>query len=133
MIEYHSIIVLCDNGNDSMDQFFMNDTDQSSNNDGNTVFSDSSSYTNVYCSTLLDKYKIKAKRNIYWFVTQKGKGNYPSYEEFKKTWNPNMDIISELKKQLKSEVEEASHKVSLTKRSISWFIKGSKPGGGRGL
>lgn len=112
----------------------MHDTSQSDNNSNNDsgFFSDSSSHTYL-CSNLLDKYKNIGKRKIYWFIAQKGKGNYTNYEEFKKSWNPKMDIIYELKKQLRSELENSTHKLSVTKRSLGWFFRGSKPGGGRGL
>jgi len=135
VIEYNTCLVLCDSAGNSTDQFFMDDSDKSNNrnNDSNSLFSDSSSYTQVYCSNILDKYKNIGKRKVYWFIAQKGKGNYPNYEEFKKSWNPNMNVISELKKQLKSEIEISTRKLSVTKRSLSWFLRGSKPGGGRGL
>lgn len=120
-----------------MDQFFMDDTDKYNNrnneNNKNNSYSDYPTYTHVYCSSIIDRYKNIGKRKLYWFITQKGKANFTSYEEYKKSWNPNMNIISELKKQLKSEFESTSHKLNLTKRSLSWFIRGSKPGGGRGL
>ncbi len=135
MIEYDSCIVLCDNAGSSTEQFFMHDTNKSNNDNSHNdsgFFSDSSSYTHV-CSNILDKYKKIGRRKIYWFIAQKGKGNYSNYEEFKKSWNPNMNIISELKKQLKSEIETSTRKLSVTKRSLSWFLRGSKPGGGRGL
>lgn len=137
IIEYDSCVVLCDNAGNSMDQFFMDDTDKYNNrnneNNKNNSYSDYPTYTHVYCSSIIDRYKNIGKRKLYWFITQKGKANFTSYEEYKKSWNPNMNIISELKKQLKSEFESTSHKLNLTKRSLSWFIRGSKPGGGRGL
>ena len=135
MIESDSFFAFCDNGNNSTDQFFVSDTDQSSNinNNESRVFSDSSSYSDVYCLNILDRYKNIAKRKTYWFVAHKGKGNFASYEDFKKSWDPNMDVVSELKKQFKSEVETSARKLSLAKRSLAWFIRGSKPGGGRGL
>jgi hypothetical protein len=44
-----------------------------------------------------------------------------------------MNIYSELKEQFKSELGSTSHKLSVAKRTVSWFFRGSKPGGGRGL
>jgi hypothetical protein len=135
MIEYDSCLVLCDSAGSSTEQFFMGETDRSDNNNSHNdsgFFSDYSSQTHV-CSSILDKYTKIGRRKIYWFVAQKGKGNYPNYEEFKKSWDPKMNIISELKKQFKSEVENSARKLSVTKRSVSWFLRGSKPGGGRGL
>ena len=137
VIECDTCIVLCDNAGNSIDQFFMDDEDRcdniNKNNNKNNYFPDSSPYAHIYCSNVMDRYKNIGKRKLYWFIAQKGKGNFPSYEEYKKSWNSNINIISELKKQFKSELENTSHKVSLTKRSLSWFIRGSKPGGGRGL
>ena len=79
--------------------------------------------------TLVDKYKNVGRRHIYWFIFEKGKSNYSSYDKFKTAWNPNTKIMNEVKKKLKGSCE----KVLLNKRTLAWFIKRSKPGGGRGL
>ena len=88
MVEYDSFVILCDNGGSSMDPFFMNDENQFNDSDKESkVLSDSASslYNNPYCSNLLDKYRNIGKRKVYWFVTQKDKGNYTNYNEFKKS------------------------------------------------
>jgi hypothetical protein len=79
--------------------------------------------------TLVDKYKNVGKRHIYWFIFEKGKSNFSSYNTFKSTWNPNTKILNELKKRFKGDQE----KMLLNKRTLAWFFKRSKPGGGRGL
>jgi hypothetical protein len=79
--------------------------------------------------TLIDKYKNVGKRRIYWFLCEKGKSNFSSYDKFKTTWNPNTQILNEVKKKFMMDKE----KILLKKRTLTWFFKGSKPGGGRGL
>ena len=79
--------------------------------------------------TLIDKYKNVGKRRIYWFLCEKGKSNFSSYDNFKTTWNPDTKILIELKKRFMMDKE----KILLKKRTLTWFFKRSKPGGGRGL
>lgn len=131
--EYDYNVICCDSADNSIDQFFIDE-----NQPSRTVYSSDRSfleshYSDVYCSSFLDKYKNIGKRKAYWFLFEKGKGKYTNYIEYKKSWNPNMNIISELKKQLKSDLENSSHNIKKAKRSLSWFLRGSKPGGGRGL
>lgn len=89
--------------------------------------------TKIYYINLYNKYKNISKRKIFWYFCESSRGNYINYNEYKKSWNPNIDILLEMKKQLKSEVLNNKHKLNVTKRSLHWYIKGSKPGGGRGL
>ena len=79
--------------------------------------------------TLVDKYKNVGKRHIYWFIFEKGKSDFSSYNRFKTTWNPNTKILNELKKRFRGDQE----KILVNKRTLAWFFKRSKPGGGRGL
>jgi len=79
--------------------------------------------------TIVDKYKNVGKRHIYWFLFEKGKSNFSSYDTFKTTWNPNTQIFNELKKRFQRDQQ----KILANKRTLVWFFKGSKPGGGRGL
>lgn len=80
-------------------------------------------------STFFDKYKNVGKRHIYWFLFEKGKSNFSSYNTFKTTWNPNTKILNELKKRFRSNKE----KMLVNKRTLAWLFKRRKPGGGRGL
>jgi len=79
--------------------------------------------------TFVDKYKSVSKRHIYWFIFEKGKSNFSSYNNFKTTWNPDTQILNELKQKFIRDKE----KLLLKKRTLAWFFKRSKPGGGRGL
>ena len=87
----------------------------------------------VYYVNIYGKYKNISKRKIFWYICVKSKGHYTNYTEFKNSWNPNTDILYEIKNQLKSEIRDELHKFNVAKRSLLWFFKGSKPGGGRGL
>ena len=135
--ESDSFLALCDNGNNSIEEFLVDPTCESENNYNNCgkpiSKTDSLSYIEPNSSYILDEYKTRARRKIYWLAAQKYKGNYSNYEEFKKSWNPNMNILSELKKQLKSEIGFSLPKLSVNQRTFYYFIKGRKPGGGRGL
>lgn len=149
LIDYDSSIILCDTGKDSVDPFRINIIYESDNitcksnnitpeynnlneNIDNKSIS-GSSHSDLYCINVLSKYKNISKRKLYWFFAEKGKTNYSDYDQFKKSWDSNMNIISELKKQITSELSSSSRKLNLSKRSLAWFFKNSKPGGGRGL
>lgn len=130
-LEFFSTIY-CDKIDGTTDESFSftytNETD--SNKSNKPLYEDSH---NNNCFSIMDKYKNIGKRKIYWFTCEKGKGNYTNYTEFKKSWDPNTDILLAMKNQLKSEIINEAHKFNVAKRSFSWFFKGSKPGGGRGL
>jgi hypothetical protein len=70
-----------------------------------------------------------SKRHIYWILFEKRKSKFNSYNGFKSTWNPNTQIMNELKKRFQDNKE----KILINKRTLAWFFKRSKPGGGRGL
>jgi len=125
IFDYNSCIVYCDS-NEPIDQFFVEDSSNKSLLHSN--FSD-----DAYCSSILGKYKNIGKRKIAWFIFEKDKGNYANYKEYKKSWNSNTDILSQIKKELKSDIHNGLHKLKVNKRTLSWVFKGSKPGGGRGL
>jgi len=52
------------------------------------------------------KYKNIAKRKFYWNIWEAGRGNYSTYEEFKKNFNPNMSIIKEITQTIKANVSK---------------------------
>lgn len=52
------------------------------------------------------KYHDIAKRKFLWTIWEKNTGNYSSYEEFKKSWNPDSSIIKIIKADIKSEIKE---------------------------
>jgi hypothetical protein len=124
VLDYDSSVVYCDSANSSISPFFVEDTSDKS-------ISNSSISNDANCSNTVDKYKNVGKRHVYWYLFEKGKGNYTSYKEYKKSWNPDINILSEAIKLLNLEVEYRKHRFSVAKRSLSWFFKGSKPGGGR--
>jgi len=130
--------VYCYTIENSTDQFFMDNVSEpkprTSDNTDRTFLDSGSNFNNTYYySNNLDKYKNIGKRKISWFFIEKGKGNYANYKEYKKSWNSNTDVLSQIKKELKSDINNSLHKLKVNKRSLSWFFKGSKPGGGRGL
>jgi len=50
------------------------------------------------------KYTDIGKRKFYWKIWEKGRGNYETYQDFKKNWDPNTRIWSEIKKGIKSDI-----------------------------
>lgn len=124
ILDYNSCVVYCDSTNNSINEFFVDNTSDKS-------FLSSNNSNDANCSNTLDKYKGVGKRHVYWYLFEKGKGNYTNYKEYKKSWNPDMSILSEIKKEFKSDINNSLHKLKVNKRLLSWFFKGSKPGGGR--
>jgi hypothetical protein len=124
ILDYDSCVVYCDSTNDSFNHFFVDSASDKS-------FQDSNVSNDVNCSNILDKYKSVGKRHVSWYIFEKGKGNYANYEEYKKSWNPDMNILSEIRKQVRLDIDNSLHKLKVNKRSLYWFFKGSKPSGGR--
>ncbi len=56
--------------------------------------------------SLYVKYHDLAKRKFFWNIWEKGRDNYDSYEEFKKNFDPKMNIWKEIAKVTKSEVSK---------------------------
>lgn len=54
--------------------------------------------------SLYVKYHDIAKRKFFWKIWEKGRGNYDSYEEFKKNFDPKMNIWKEIAKATKSDL-----------------------------
>ena len=46
------------------------------------------------------KYNDKSKRKFIWTVSERGKGNYTSYDEFKRSLDPNIKVWDEIKKKI---------------------------------
>ena len=117
ILDYDSYVVYCDS-KESIDQFFVDDSSNES--------LDTNSNNNAHCSSMWDKYKNIGKRKIAWYILEKNKGNFSSYKEYKNFWDPNINILSEIKKQVRFDINKTS-------RTLRWFFSNSKPGGGRGL
>jgi hypothetical protein len=54
--------------------------------------------------SLYVKYHDIAKRKFFWKIWEKGRGNYDSYDEFKKNFDPKMNIWKEIAKATKSDL-----------------------------
>jgi hypothetical protein len=54
---------------------------------------------------VLIKFKNKGKRALFWSFKEKYTGNYDSYKEFKKSWDPNLSIRSKIKKDFQNGFE----------------------------
>jgi hypothetical protein len=123
ILNYDSYVVYCDS-NEPINQFFVDDS-------SNESLLDSDSNNDTRYSNIWDKYKNIGRRKIAWYVFEKDKGNFSSYKEYKKHWDPHTKILSEIKKQIKLDIDKTS--LPLHMRTLRWFISKSKPGGGRGL
>nr|YP_009327774.1 hypothetical protein [Epichloe typhina]APB96733.1 hypothetical protein [Epichloe typhina] len=64
--------------------------------------------------SLYIKYKDLAKRKFFWNIWEKGRNNYDSYEEFKKNFDPKMNIWKEISKTTKSELSKEIHNLLKT-------------------
>lgn len=91
------------------------------------------SSTNINCFSFFTHYKEIARRKILWYTCYNNKGNYNSYNHFKQSWDPNIKVFDEIKNELKTEIKDELHKMSLVKRTLDWIFKPSNSGGGRGL
>jgi hypothetical protein len=130
ILNYDSYLIYCDS-NEPIDEFFIEDN-------SNESLSNSNYSEDAHCSSILDKYKNIGKRKIAWHILEKDKGNFSSYKEYKKSWDPNTSILSEIRKQVRLDIRETSQnlttikdKFSVAKRTLHWFFGNSKPGGGR--
>jgi hypothetical protein len=99
-------------GNDinTITDYFRISEDSSLNNSESRLHSDRSSSSfsfnseDVHCFNFINKYK-----------------------EVSSIW------FNKLKNNLNNNAKHAAHKIKVLDRTLSWFFKGSKPGGGRGL
>jgi hypothetical protein len=62
--------------------------------------------------------KEKVKLRLYWHVWERHKNKYRSYKELKKSWDPNQSIRSEIKQDIKDDLD----KLRLFKATASWFL-----------
>lgn len=131
-----NLVLSCDSIDSSTQLYFVDgncDKPQSHSKYNDIYNWTSPRYNDHYYSIMIEKYKIVGKRKISWFIFEKDKGNYVNYKDYKKSWDPKIDILSEMKKRLKNDLDKTAHNININKRMISWFFKGSRPGGGRGL
>ena len=82
-----------------------------------------SKFNNVYI-----KYHDINKRKIYWNIWEKNRGNYGSYEYFKREWDPETkiwkEIYSKIKKDLRTEIKELLNNKTPFKKSLDQGCKG---------
>ncbi len=130
ILDCDSYLIYCDS-NEPIDEFFIEDN-------LNESLLNSNYSKDAHCSSILGKYKNIGKRKIAWHILEKDKGNFSSYKEYKKSWDPNTRILSEIRKQVRLDIRETSHDLatirnqfSVAKRTLHWFFGNSKPGGGR--
>jgi hypothetical protein len=50
------------------------------------------------------KYHDKGKRKFFWTIWEKKSGNYESYEDFKRSWDPKTNIWDEIKSRTNKDV-----------------------------
>ena len=62
--------------------------------------------------------KNSARRRLFWEFCEVDRDNYSSYKEFKKHWNKNINITSEIKKDFKNDLE----KLKVIKHTIAWIF-----------
>lgn len=97
-----SHINLCDSG--SMDGPY--ETTNNDNHDNNNV-----TYTNLTRWQLKDRFR----RRIYWYVTVKKSGRYNTYDEYKITWNPEVNVWKDLKSFIKNDFNNTRQEITETR------------------
>ncbi len=85
------------------------------------------------CSTIFTHYQEIIRRKLFWYACIESKGSFTSYNDYKQSWDPNTKVLYEIRKELKKEINDELYKMYLAKRTLNWFFKPSRPGGGRGL
>ena len=69
-------------------------------------------------SNLYYNIKNRTRRRLFWELCEVDRGNYNSYKQFKKHWNNNINITSEMKKDLKTDLD----KLKVIKHTIVWIF-----------
>lgn len=64
------------------------------------------------------KYKNISKRKFFWYLWEKDRGNFDSYADFKRAWDPNTKVMKEIKKEVKSDLSKEIH--NLISRENPW-------------
>ncbi len=66
----------------------------------------------------LNSFSNKARRRFFWYVSESEKNNYRSYKDFKRHWNPDTKIYTEIKRDISADLD----KLKLNKKTLSWFF-----------
>lgn len=74
-----------------------------------SYFDTDSSVPDSNIHTLYIKYHDLTKRKFYWNIWEKHHGDYSSYEDFKRNFDPNMNIWKEIAKTIKSDLSKEIH------------------------
>lgn len=102
---YFNVVSDCFRISEDLSSTSLNNADNRSNSERSSLsYSSSFSSQDVHCFNSLDKYKEASSR-----------------------------IFNKIKNNINNKTKYASHKIKIFDRTLSWFFKGSKPGGGRGL
>lgn len=73
--------------------------------------------------SLYKTYVDKVRRKFFWIICEEDRGKFASYKEFKKSWNPNIKIRDEIKKDVKADLEGLFR----IKRTFAWFWNRRNP------
>jgi hypothetical protein len=69
----------------------------------------------------------RCRRKIFWVFVEKSKHNFQSYEDFKGHWDSDTKLSKEIKNKFYSDVTNVKHKVSIQKKTLSWFLGRRNP------
>lgn len=119
VLQFFDEIIYCDDGSISATNILFESRDNVSNN---------SYYDHTPgCSTYFYHYKHIAKRKLFYNVFVKGKQSI-TYNDFKQSWNPNINVSAEIKKEFISDIKLGIHKFGVYKNTLEWMVKPSSRG-----
>jgi hypothetical protein len=106
-------VIYCDDGSINSTNVLLGELDlqeHSNTNDNDTI--------NINCLSVFDHYRNVVKRKIFWYTCVKGNQPIITYNDFKKYWDPNTNVSSEIKKEL-------VYKFYVHKNTFEWIVKPS--------
>ena len=112
--------------NDNLSNTFLDNSENTSlNNKENTIYSDRSSCSCSTCSCTL-----RSSTRSSSLLTSEHIHRFSFINKYKEA---SKKIFNKFKYNINNKAKYAAHKVNKLDKTLSWFFKGSKPEGGRGL
>jgi hypothetical protein len=71
------------------------------------------------------------RRRLYWYYCIKSKGKFSSYNAYKQSWDSNINVKNEIKKELVLYINDKKHKINVQKQTLEWLFNPSSRGNRR--
>jgi len=87
---------------------------------------------NTHCFTAYVKYKEIGRRRLYWYSCIKSKGTFNTYKDYKRSWDTNIKVLLEIRKEFNKEMDDELHRINLVKNTLKWIFRPSTRGSRKG-